>query len=177
MPGQVIGKNLNLGYEGNISRQKPYNIIQRPVAEDSNPIQFGRPVILNPDNTYRDVASAIAAGTTVTADLIGGISVRIVKQATQFFNSNDVFYYPQQPMDVMNEGQMTVRCSYGSPTAGGAVYVRIAENATIPNSFVGDFCATADGANTVEIPNLKWMTAQHDTNLIAELTTVRQLNA
>lgn len=177
MPGTVIGKYLNLGYEGNISRQKYYNIIQRPVSESSNPIQFGRPVVLNPDNTYSDLESVIAAGTTITADMIGGIAVRIVKQALSFFDSNTVYYYPKQTCDVMNEGQMTVRCSYGAPTAGGDVYIRVAANPAQPASFVGDFTAAADGANTVLIPNLKWMTEQLDANSIAELTTVRQLNA
>jgi hypothetical protein len=53
MPGAVIGKALNLGYPGNVSRSADAIIDNRVVkSTDAAGINFGDPAILNPDNTY-----------------------------------------------------------------------------------------------------------------------------
>ena len=70
MPGSVIGKSLNLGYPGSISRSADAIIANRLFrATDTGTIPFGSPVVLNPDNTYSafgSVASTLAAALTLS---------------------------------------------------------------------------------------------------------------
>ncbi|MFC8686326.1 hypothetical protein [Brevibacillus porteri] len=170
MPGKVIGKSLNLGYPGNVSRSADAIIDNRVVKPtDTAKINFGDPVVLNDDNTYSKFG---AAG---TADTFAGIAVREVKQSTDYFNAQG-FYAPGQPCDVASRGTLTVVCNVGTPKARGAVYIRITANASIPNGIVGGFEAAADGANTVLIPNLKWTTGKLDANKVAEVTILTRVN-
>lgn len=170
MPGSVIGKSLNLGYPGNISRSADAIIDNRVVKPtDTENINFGDPVVLNDDNTYSKF------GATGTAATFGGIAVREVKQSTDYFSAQG-FYVPGQPCDVATRGTLTVVCNVGTPKAGGAVYVRIATNASIPDGVIGGFEAAADGANTIEIPNLKWTTGRLDANKVAEVTILTRVN-
>lgn len=170
MPGKVIGKSLNLGYPGNISRSVDAIIDNRVVKPtDTDNINFGDPVVLNDDNTYSKF------GATGTADTFGGIAIREVKQTTDYFNAQG-FYSPGQPCDVATRGTLTVKCNVGTPKAGGAVYIRIATNAAIPDGVIGGFEAAADGTNTVEIPNLKWTTGKLDANKVAEVTILTRVN-
>ena len=164
MAGSAIGKSLNFGYPGNISRSADAIISNRIVRPtDTENINFGDPVVLNPDNTVS------AFGATGTAETFLGIAVREVKQATDYFATQGS-YKPGQPCDVAERGTLTVTCNVGTPTAGGPVYVRIAANAAIPNGVVGGFEAAADGANTVQITNAKWKTGKLDANKVAEVT-------
>lgn len=170
MPGKSIGIALNLGYAGTISRSVDTIITPKVVKsiisgekETELPIVFGEPVILNDDNTYSRFGAAGTASNFV------GIAVREVKQAIDYYAGNNA-YLPGETCDVLNRGSITVLCNNGTPISGGKVYVRIAENAAIPNGVVGQFEAAADGSNTVEIPNLKWTTGKLDSNKIAELT-------
>ena len=71
----------------------------------------------------------------------------------------------------MTRGNCVVRCNRGTPAAGSAVYVRITDNSgTYPGTFVGGFEAEADGANTIQVPNIEWTTGVMDENNIAEVT-------
>ncbi|WNF07259.1 structural cement protein Gp24 [Brevibacillus borstelensis] len=170
MPGSVIGKSLNLGYPGNISRSADAIIDNRVVKPtDTENINFGDPVVLNDDNTYSKF------GATGTAATFGGIAVREVKQSTDYFSAQG-FYAPGQPCDVATRGTLTVVCNVGTPKAGGSVYIRTATNAAIPDGVIGGFEAAADGANTVEIPNLKWTTGKLDANKVAEVTILTRVN-
>lgn len=166
MPGTTVGKSLNLGYPGNISRSAEALIENRFVrSSDSASINFGDPVVLNNDNTYS------AFGATGTATTFAGIAVREVKQNTDYLNPSGS-YAPGQPCDVAHKGTLTVKCNVGTPTAGGSVYIRITANGSIPAGVVGGFEAAADGANTIAIPNLKWRTGKIDANKVAEVTIV-----
>lgn len=168
--GYAIGKSLNLGYPGNISRSADAVISNRIVrSSDTANINFGDPVVLNADNTVS------AFGATGTAATFLGIAVREVKQNTDYFASQG-YYEPGQPCDVAERGTLTVTCNVGTPTAGGAVYVRIATNASIPNGVVGGFEAGADGANTIQLTNAKWKTGKIDANKVAEVTILTRNN-
>lgn len=170
MPGFAIGKSLNLGYPGNISRSSDAVISNRLVrSTDTDNINFGDPVVLNADNTVSTF------GATGTAATFLGIAVREVKQNTDYFTSQG-FYSPGQPCDVAERGTLTVTCNVGTPTAGGAVYVRIAANAAFPNGVVGGFEATADGTNTIQLTNVKWKTGKLDANKVAEVTILTRNN-
>jgi len=170
MAGSVIGKSLNLGYAGNISRSADAIVENRVVKPtDTASINFGDPVVLNDDNTYSKF------GATGTAAKFGGIAVREVKQTTNYL-SPQVAYAPGQPCDVAVRGTLTVVCNVGTPKAGGAVYIRVADNGSIPNGVIGGFEAAADGSNTIEIPNLKWTTGKLDANRVAEVTILSRVN-
>lgn len=170
MPGAVVGKSLNLGYPGNISRSADAIITNRIVKPtDTENINFGDPVVLNSDNTYSKF------GATGTAATFAGIAVREVKQSTDYFTSQG-FYAPGQPCDVAERGSVTVICRVGTPTAGGDVYVRIAANAAIPDGVVGGFEAAADGSNTVKLNGVKWKTGKIDANRVAEVTIIQRNN-
>lgn len=174
MAGKVIGKNMNLGYAGRISRDADVIVENRILDADSADVAFGAPVVLNTDNTYS------AFGATGTAATFGGIAVAGVKQATDYYG-NVVVYKPNEPVDVLVRGTATVVCANGTPTAGGKVYVTILADADLPGVEVGDFTAAAhkDATTadcTVEITNAKWTTGYVDTNDVAEVTLLTRVN-
>lgn len=170
MPGKAIGIELNLGYPGTISRSVDTIITAKKLQskiegdkETAFPVAFGEAVVLNTDNTYSRFGESNTA-----ADFVG-IAVREVKQTVDYYSSSGS-YLPNETMDVLNRGSITVNCNNGTPVAGGKVYIRIKENIALPNGVIGQFEAVADGDNTVEIPNLKWTTGKLDKNKVAEAT-------
>jgi hypothetical protein len=104
MSGTAIGKSLNLGYAGRISRDADVITENRTVKSDSADIAFGKAVVLNTDNTYTLFG---AAGTAAT---FGGIAVAAVKQATTYL-SNTVVYAAGMRADVLVRGTATILCS------------------------------------------------------------------
>lgn len=180
MAGKVIGKHLNLGYAGRISRDADVLVENRMVKETSAEIPFGTPVILNTDNTYSHF------GASGTDALFAGIAVAAVKQATNYY-SNEVVYKPLERCDVLVRGTATVVCENGTPTAGGAVYVMVIEDAVgLPNAKIGDFFAeeykfTPQGGSettaTVKLTGIVWTTGYLDANKVAEVTMTTRVNA
>ena len=167
--GSVIGKTLNLGYPGTVSRSADAIIENRPVrSTDTTNINFGAAVVLNSDNTYS------LFGASNTAADFAGVAVREVKQSTDYLLSSQGGYYaPGQPCDVLERGSVTVTCTEGTPAAGGPVYiVTVAGSGAV--SQVGDFVATSTPAGTgstaVELTNAQWKTGNLDANNTAEIT-------
>ena len=143
MPGQVIGKSLNLGYPGTLSHSSDNIVVNRTSAGD---IPFGAAVVLNPENTVA------AFGAADTADNFLGIAVRIVKQQTSVFEVMGS-YHEYDAADICVRGSVIVTFNgAGIPTAGGPVYIRRLLNPAYPGSAVGDIEAAADGANNILIP-------------------------
>lgn len=174
MSGTVIGKSMNYGYPGSVSRGADAIIANRPVkSTDANAITFGAAVILNADNTY----SLFGAGGTFAA--FAGVAVREVKQSTSFVmtGQGQAQYNPGDPCDVLERGSVTVTCNVGAPTAGGPVYLRTVANGAIPAGLVGGFEAAADGTNTVQVTSAQWKTGKIDANLTAELTLLSRNKA
>lgn len=169
MTGFAVGKTLNYGYPGTVSRSSSTVIENRFVkSTDTNPIPFGSAVILNSDNSY----SAMGAG--ATASQFAGIAVREVKTNLTYGTNASGSYQPGQPCDVLMRGSATIQVNNGTPTANGTVYVRIAANASIPAGVVGGFEAAADGTNTVALTNVKFKTGLLDANNVAEVTILTQ---
>jgi hypothetical protein len=167
MPGTAIGKALNYGYPGTVSRSVDAIISNRPLrVTDTASANFGDPVVLNTDNTYSFF------GSTGTAAAFAGVAVREVKQSTSYLNSAQGTYSPGQPTDVIERGAVIVACNVGTPTAGGAVYIRIVLNGAIPLGLVGGFETAADGTNTILLTNAKWTTGKIDANKSAEITMI-----
>lgn len=157
MPGTVIGKKMNLGFIGKVSRDGDAVIVNRIVSNDepSTPIKFGSAVFLNDDNTVRNFKT----GDTVNKFV--GIAVATVIQATEYTKQASS-YLPSKGCDIMTRGSIIVELGTGSPKAGGTVYYNhntgkfdtaTSENAfTIPASFTTGY---VDGNGGVEITILE----------------------
>lgn len=161
MPGGVIGISMNVGYPGTQSRQADA-IIQNRIA--SGTIAFGAPVKLLDTNKWA------AVGTGDTAGAVAGIAVREVVQANTFNPQSNPDYVSDMPCDVMVRGNCTIKCQRGTPKAGNAVYVRVAENTTYPDAVIGGFEAEADGSNSVQVTNIEFTTGVMDSNGNVEVT-------
>ena len=162
MPGTAIGISLTYGYEGTISRTAD-SIVQNRIA--NNTIAFGTAVKVTNQNQWAPVATGDAAA------VVAGIAVREVVQANTFNPQSNPDYVANVPCDVLVRGNCTVKCRRGTPVAGTAVYVRITDNSsTYPGTIVGGFEAEADGANTIQVPNIEWTTGEMDSNNITEVT-------
>lgn len=168
MSGSAIGTSLGFGYAGGVARTPDCVIENKALKSDSEDVPFGTPVVLNSDNTFSSPKSVV-----LTAANFAGVAVAEVKQLTSYQVGQDSdqsgFYAPDQPTDVIQRGIVTVLVVHGTPTAGGAVYVRTAEDTDFPDEEVGDFRADADGLNTVQLTNCSWNTGLVDANGIAEL--------
>lgn len=164
MPGSVIGITFNIGYPGSFARNADCIILNRGVkATDTANINFGDPVVLNSDNTVSKF------GASNTAAQFAGIAVREVKQAQDYYSPAG-YYKPGTPADFLTRGGIAVQVNNGTPTAGGAVYLRtVAGSLATP---VGGFeaAAASDGGTTVLLTNTVFTTGNMDSNNIAEVT-------
>ncbi len=163
MPIGSIGTSMNYGYPGSFARNGDCVIMPRPVkSTDAVGPSFGDPVVLNTDNTYSKFG---AAGTLA---LFAGVAVREVKQASVYAATGGV-YAPGTSCDVLERGNISVVCNVGTPTSGGAVYIRTVANGAIPAGIVGGFEAAADGTNSILMTNCNWATGLKDANNLSEL--------
>ncbi len=71
-------------------------------------------------------------------------------------------------VDVLKLGYMSVQVTNGTPSKGSTVYVRVAANAALPSTSVGDVEAAADGTNTVALTNA-YFTGAADSSGNAEI--------
>lgn len=167
MPGKAIGITFNFGYPGTISRLGDEISRTRPLKAGADDIYFGDPVIINADGTTQKF------GASDTAATFAGVAMRRIKGAAQYLAQSRACYTGQEPVDILERGGVTVNVNVGTPTIGGAVYIRIVANAGIPAGVVGGFEAAADGTNTILITNAKWATIK-DANSVAELTILNR---
>jgi hypothetical protein len=83
-------------------------------------------------------------------------------------------YPPGVFANILTRGTINVAINKGTPAgAGSPVYVRVAENASIPNGVVGGFEAVADGTNTVQIPNIVFKTGVLSTDPVTGQVTAQ----
>lgn len=160
MPGSVVGKRLNYGYAGAISRSIDAVVTNRRAK---GKIKFGAPVVLNSDNTYSTFSKS-----NVADDFVG-IAVREVKQSTNYINGTSQ-YEDKERTDVLNRGSICITVNVGNPTPNGKVYVRVSENEEKSNGIVGGFEAESDGVHTIELSNVRFATGNLDSNRVAEVT-------
>lgn len=189
MPGTVIGKSLNLGYAGKVSRN-PGNMIGARMVKsildgnglETQPnIKFGDAVVLNTDNTYSKFGATGTGVSAATAANFAGIAVSEVLQMVTYGNvSGYGEYQPTHACDVLQIGSATVVCNEGTPTAGGKVYIVTVKASADAESEVGQLIASATpagtGATAVELPNVRWTTGKLDANKIAEITILTKSN-
>lgn len=164
MSGKAIGKNFDLGYAGNVSRNRDTVIVARVVKEETESILFGQAVVLNEDNTIQKI------GADNTQEQCIGIAVREVKQTTNYITSEGA-YHAGDACSILTRGCITVKCNKGTPKAGGKVYVRVEEDENMENGGVGEFEAEQDTGN-IALENVIFTTGQIDKNNIAEITVL-----
>lgn len=169
MPASVIGKSLNLGYPGNISRNDPKTtVLNRPVG--TGPILFGVPVKLNAANTYDPLAGAD------TATAFAGIALRNVKQQTVYLSNAPGRYNQNEGADVLTVGYITVKVNPSAAlTAGGPVYAVFDST----GAFLYFDVAAATTPNTsLQLTNAQWSQGgSPDANGVAELALLTPAKA
>ena len=187
MPGTVIGKVMLQGYPGSFARNSDCIIaarMVRNVAGDSGP-SFGDPCVLvgsgtaSINNTFQSVADYIAAARTnetFAMAVFAGVAVREVK-TYETYSANmpsTGVYLPATLADVIERGSVVVVCNYGTPIAGGPVFVRTDTGAYagVIGGFETGTSGDTDGATRVEITNAFWTTGLKDANNVCELTLV-----
>lgn len=167
---QTIGKTMTHGYAGSYSRQPDSVIDTHAVLSGDSGILFGTAVVYANGGTV-----ALPKSDSTAADFVG-VVVREVKSATDFLNQNEGKYYNGEAAPVMKRGCVNVICQKGTPTIGGAVYLRIKVNEGYPNAVIGGFEAEADDTNTVKLTNCQW-SGGADTNRVAEMRILTMINA
>ncbi len=157
MPGKVIGKSLNFGYPGQIARTG--DEVSRTFPVKTGPINFGQAVQINADGLLVPFAGEFA-----------GVAMRRVKSALSYVGQNLGQYIQEDACDVLERGSITVKVVAGTAKPGGKVYAYKTASA---GKEVGDFAAAADGANTVELADVKFVTAA-DANGVAEIVILNR---
>lgn len=157
---QTIGKDFPHGFAGSYAQQPDMIIATFPAGGSAN-IPFGTPVKLSSGSVV-----PMGAGDTAAAFL--GIASKEIKSAFDYTNQGVGAYAPGEATSVFQRGSINVICQRGTPSYGGAVYLRITANASYPSAVVGGLEASADGDNTIQIPNCAWQGGA-DANGVAEL--------
>lgn len=157
---QNIGKVMPHGMAGNYARQ-PDMIVNTLPAGGSAAFAFGTPL-----KYYQGKVLPLGSGDAGT-DFIG-IAASEVKSALDYTAQGTGKYAVGDPVAVFQRGAINVKCQRGNPAYGGAVYVRVTENASYPTAVVGGFEASADSDKTVQIPNCRFEGAA-DANGIVEM--------
>lgn len=165
---QVIGTTMTAGFAGSYARQ-PDMIVNTRVAGGSAPIPFGAPLV------YNDGA-VVQMGASATATQFVGVAGREIKSSLQYLEQTPGQYNPGEPVSVFQRGSIQVKCQRGTPTLGGAVYVRTTYNSSYSTAQVGGFEAEDDSGNVVKLTNAQWGGAP-DANGIAELVILTRNNA
>ncbi len=165
---QVIGTTMTAGFAGSYARQ-PDMIVNTRVAGGEAAIPFGAPLV------YSDGA-VVQMGASATAAQFVGVAGREIKTSLQYLEQTPGQYNPGDPVSVFQRGSIQVKCQRGTPTLGGAVYVRITYNPSYSTAQVGGFEAEDDSGNVVQLTNAQWGGAP-DANGIAELVILTRNNA
>lgn len=156
MGGFAIGKKLNLGVPGGLTRQIDNVIIAEP-NQGEGAIEFGTPVVRTTDGcqAWQDVS---------TIAQFMGVSLRIVK-TNETYAQNDAKYVKGETVDVITRGGVAVIClkdgtATSNPVPGGKVFIR---------KIGGAFVAAAESTDTLELTNAIWASGL-DASGLAEIT-------
>lgn len=160
---QIVTNSLPLGIAGDITRSGDGLAIEAQTMGTTPLTSYGLPAKL-----VSGAITGIVGGDT--ADLILGFLVRA--NPSQGGNtSNEAFGAGTPPLagvavSLLKSGYIAVQNNFGTPAKEGIVYVRIA--APSGAKVVGGIEATADGANTIIVPNAAF-TGAADATGVAEV--------
>ncbi len=168
---QIIGAEMEHGFAGSYARQPDMIVVTRPVGE-KEPLPFGMALMYDANG-----AVVLMQGSGVTADRFAGVAGREMRSALSYTDQNTGAYTTGNAGSVFQRGSINVLCQKGTPKRGGAVYVRIIKNTSLPNAVVGGFEAEADStsANTVKLTGCQWG-GSADANGVAELVILTRQN-
>lgn len=168
---QIIGAEMEHGFVGSYARQPDMIVVTRPVGE-KEPLPFGMALMYDANG-----AVVLMQGSGVTADRFAGVAGREMRSAPSYTDQNTGAYTTGDAGSVFQRGSINVLCQKGTPKRGGAVYVRIIKNTSLPNAVVGGFEAEADStsANTVKLTGCQWG-GSADANGVAELVILTRQN-
>lgn len=180
--GSVIGKSLQLGFIGNVSRNGVHEIGARIVKIDDGTqytVPFGSPVVLNTDNSFSKFGSTGTGVSAPTVANFAGFAVRIVKQALTYLSPQIPEYQQGEACSVLYYGSMVVQMkdnANNAPVAGGQVYI-CTDKGTGTIFEVGDLFATATpngitDETIVALTDVKFTTGKVDTIDTIEITEV-----
>ena len=165
--GKTIGKSLNYGFAGSFARTPDCITVTRPNTSGAN-IRLGTVLV------YDATGGVIPADGTFSAAKFVGIAARETKTMLEYLDQNSGAEFP--PLDavsVFQRGSISVICKAGTPTVGGAVYVRVTAGA---GADIGNLEAAADGANNILLTNAQWGGGK-DANDVSELVLLSRNNA
>ena len=164
---QIIGKTMPHGYAGVYARQPDMIVNTRPAGEN---IQFGQALVYNAQGQV-----ALPAAGAKAADFVG-VAAAEVKSVMNYLTQSEGGYTADEPVSVFQRGAINVKCQNGTAALGGAVYLRLVANDTLPNAVIGGFEAAADSTagNSILLPNCEWA-GPADANGIAEMR-IKTLN-
>lgn len=123
---------------------------------------FGLPAKFNSTGELVPVESGDAA--TVFKGILTRIVPSISGSVAEGFTDGQPVV--GQTQGLARKGYVLVNCKVGTPVKGGIVYMRVT---AATGKLVGDFEATADGANSVALPNVEWAASGKDAQGSAEI--------
>ena len=167
---QVIGAAMPHGFAGCYARQPDMIVNTHPAGGEAN-IPFGVPLVYDTDNV-----SVVQAGASFTAADFVGVAGAEIKSSLNYLAPGSGEFAPGEPVGVFMRGSINVKVYDGTPTAGGAVYVRTVASETYTTGVVGGFSANNESGKTVALTNCQWG-GSADENGVAELVILTRLNA
>ena len=163
---QVFGKEIPHGFAGSYARQPDMIVHTRPAG---GAIPFGLAL------TYDDDKNVVVFGNATTNTFLG-VAGKEIKSALTYLDQSVGAYAQGEPVSVFMRGSINVKCQRSTPSLGGAVYVRTAENESYPGCVVGGFEAEADSGKTQMLGDVQWG-GPADANGIAELVLLKRAQA
>ena len=163
---QVFGKEIPHGFAGSYARQPDMIVNTRPAG---GAIPFGLAL------TYDDDKNVVVFGNATTNTFLG-VAGKEIKSALTYLDQSVGAYAQGEPVSVFMRGSINVKCQRSTPSLGGAVYVRTAENESYPGCVVGGFEAEADSGRTQMLGDVQWG-GPADANGIAELVLLKRAQA
>lgn len=154
-------KRMPSGVVGSITRPFETNVETAFMNSGTPVLSFGAPVKMASGKIVP------FAGGETTADFFGVITrvAPSISGSTAQTFANAV-PNPEQLQGVAVRGYVNVVCTVGTPARNGTVYVRIV---AATGKAIGDFEATADGANNIAITGVTWNVDGKDASNIAEI--------
>jgi len=158
----VFYKRMPSGVPGDITRNEFLNDEAQKLDESRAPTAFGVPLKIVAGGLW----AKIEAGDK--ADSVKGF---LVRRAPSYGGSPDEGGNSQGPDSkriqmIMKVGYLCVLCTVGTPTMGGAVYMRVV---AATGKAIGDLEADADGVNNVLLPTVTWAVEGKDADNITEI--------
>lgn len=153
------------GIAGSITRVDQTAVEPGYLDSTGAPTAFGQPVKIV-SGKFR----LMGAG-SVAADFYGVVSRIVPAIGGSGETLADGAPQANQLQGIVTRGYVNVLCGIGTPVRGGAVYVRVVDGGA--GKPVGQYEATADGANNVLLSNVVWASDGKDSDNNAEIRIAR----